>query len=291
MSAILEAALTYARMGLPVFLLKPRSKFPYAKPNPEEGEPGHFCPAPPHQHGFKDATTDLVVIEAWWREHPHANLAGTTGHGLDVLDPDGPVGEATLATLVAKRWPLPETCEVRTSPGHRHLYFRSAGWPCTTAILGPKLDTRGKGGYVLLPPSIHPSGAVYTWTNLSEPAAAPAWLTALLVRPEPVAVPFVPRVRSADDDDVIEQASRYLDEAPAAIAFQGGHKTTWEVARTLRGFGLTKAEALDLLVRIYNPRCSPPWRESDLRHKVEDAFSSRAKKIPEPPRDLTGRAS
>ena len=74
---------------------------------------------------------------------------------------------------------------------------------------------------------------------------------------------------------------------PAAIAFQGGHNVTWEVARTLRGFGLTKAEAFDLLVRIYNPRCSPPWREDEIRHKVEDAFSSRAKRIP----DIRGRAS
>lgn len=286
-----EAALSYARAGLPVFPLHPRSKMPFAKPNPEEGKAGHVCAAPLHQHAFKDATIDPAVIAAWWREHPEANIGMATGHGIDVLDVDGDEGEATLAALVARRWPLPETCEVRTGRvgGGRQLDFLSAAWPNTAKKLGPGLDTRGLGGFVLRPPSVHPSGAVYTWTNLSKPAQAPAWLTAFLYRaPEPVAAPpMPPRVRSSDDDDIIEQASCYLEEAPAAIAFQGGHNATWEAARTLRGFGLMKAEALDLLVRIYNPRCSPPWRADELRHKVEDAFSNRAKKIP----DVRGRAS
>jgi hypothetical protein len=293
-SPLLRAALEYARIGLTIFPLHRRSKIPYGKTKPEEDKVGHFCAAPLHQHGHKDATRDLAVVEAWWRAHPAANIGLATGRGLDVLDIDGPEGESTLAALIARRWSLPETCEVRTGrpEGGRHLYFRSAGWPCRVGKLGPGLDTKGLGGFTLLPPSVHPSGAVYTWTNISEPAAAPAWLTALLYRaPEPVALPVVPRVRSCDDDEVIDKASRYLEEAPAAISGQGGHLATWEVARTLRGFGLTKAEALDLLVRVYNPRCSPPWREDELRHKVADAFSNRAKRIPEPSRDLTGRAS
>src|ERR1019366_717900 len=149
-------------------------KFPFAKPKPEERKEGHVCAAPPHQHGFKDATSDLAVVEAWWREHPSANIGLATGRGLDVLDPDGAKGEASLAALIARRWPLPETCEVETSPGHRHIFFRAAGWPCTASKLGPKLDTRGLGGYALLPPSIHPTGAVYAWPNLSKPAPAPA---------------------------------------------------------------------------------------------------------------------
>jgi len=281
-NVFLLAALFYASRGLPLFPLQPRSKFPFAKPKPEEGKEGHFCSAPLHQHGFKDATTDSTTIAAWWREHPSANIGLATGRGLDVLDPDGATGEASLAALIARRWRLPETCAVETSPGHRHIFFRAAGWPCTASKLGPKLDTRGLGGYALLPPSIHPTGAVYTWTNLSKPAPAPAWLTALLYRPpQPVPPPPEPRVRSSDEDDSIERASLYLADMPAAIAYQGGHAATWEAARTLRGFGLTKGEALDLLVREYNSRCVPPWREDELRHKIEDAFSSRAKKIPD----------
>ena len=65
MSALLETALAYSRAGLAIFPLHPRSKIPFRKAGPEEGDPGHVCAAPLHQHGFKDATTDPAVIAAW----------------------------------------------------------------------------------------------------------------------------------------------------------------------------------------------------------------------------------
>jgi hypothetical protein len=47
------------------------------------------------------------------------------------------------------------------------------------ARLLPGLDIRGDGGYVVLPPSIHPSGRPYVWSVDSGDhfAEAPAWLT------------------------------------------------------------------------------------------------------------------
>ncbi len=289
MNALLETALVYVRAGLAIFPLHPRSKTPFRKARPESGDSGHLCAAPLHQHGFKDATTDPTVIEAWWRAHPSANIGLATGRGLDVLDVDGDEGEAGLANLIARRWPLPATSEVRTGRpgGGRHLYFRSAAWPNTAGTLGPNLDTRGLGGFVLLPPSVHPSGAIYTWTNLSRPAPAPAWLTALLYRvPEPAAAPPTPRVLSSNETDPVERASRYLAKMPPAISGQGGHLATWYAARAMCGFGLTKDEVLELLLTEYNPRCVPPWRRDDLQHKVADAFG-KAKRVP----DLRGRAS
>lgn len=210
MNALLETALAYARAGLAIFPLHPRLKVPFGKPKPEEGREGHVCVAPLHQHGFKDATIDPAVIEAWWGAHPAANIGMATGRGLDVLDVDGPKGERALAALVARRWPLPETCEVRTGRdgGGRQLHFRSAGWMNTASKIGPQLDTRGLGGFVLLPPSVHPSGAIYSWMNLSKPAGAPGWLTALLVRPE--------SVRRIESRRPIREPSRY------AVAALGG---------------------------------------------------------------------
>lgn len=288
-NALLETALEYVRAGLAIFPLHPRSKTPFRKARPESGDSGHLCAAPLHQHGFKDASTDSIVIEAWWRAHPAANIGLATGRGLDVLDVDGPEGETALVALVARRWPLPETCEVRTGRdgGGRQLHFRSAGWPNSVSRLGPKLDTRGLGGFVLLPPSVHPSGAIYAWTNVSKPAPAPAWLTALLYRaPEPATAPPMSRVRSSDETEPMERASAYLAKMPAAISGQGGHLALWAAARAMRGFGLTKDEVFELLVTEYNPRCVPPWNKDEIRHKVEDAFS-KAKKVS----DRLGRAS
>ena len=71
--------------------------------------------------------------------------------------------------------------------------------------------------------------------------------------------------------DLIERARRYLAKMPPAISGQHGHDQTFAVACTLvQGFGLSVAEAAPLFAE-YNARCSPPWSEHDLAHKLTDA--------------------
>jgi hypothetical protein len=189
------AAAEYAAQGMPIFPLLPRAKQPFGG--------SHSCSAPTHQHGLDDATSDARTVREWWTAHPGANIGMATGRGVDVLDVDGPTGEESLAALVARRWPLPATVEVKTSRG-RHIYFLAGGWPCGASRLAPKLDTRGRGGYVLLPPSVHPDGSIYAWSGEKECAAAPAWLTQLLLRP--VVAPSPPR-------PVVRHRSRYAEAA------------------------------------------------------------------------------
>ena len=76
---------------------------------------------------------------------------------------------------------------------------------------------------------------------------------------------------SAGPLDVIERARRYLAKMPPAITGQHGHDQTFAVACTLvQGFGLSVADAAPLFAE-YNARCSPPWSEHDLAHKLADA--------------------
>jgi RecA-family ATPase len=76
---------------------------------------------------------------------------------------------------------------------------------------------------------------------------------------------------SAGPLDLIERARRYLAKIPPAISGQHGHDQTFAVACTLvQGFGLSVADASSLLSE-YNARCSPPWSERDLAHKLADA--------------------
>ena len=145
------------------------------------------CPSPGKhplsRHGLHDATTDPAVIESWWRTSPHANPAVRTGGrpagaGVIVLDIDpAHYGNASLTQLVVVHGPLPATLEVLTGGGGRHLYFAHAGLPVPNSAgrLGPGLDIRGDGGYVLVPPSVHAAGGRYRWVQRTL-RALPDWL-------------------------------------------------------------------------------------------------------------------
>ena len=86
-------------------------------------------------------------------------------------------GNETWAALEAKLGKVPPTLEVRTPSGGRHLYFRGIG-PSTAKKLGAGIDTRGIGGYALLPPS-SVNGRHYTW--LEGPISPlPEWIAEIL---------------------------------------------------------------------------------------------------------------
>jgi hypothetical protein len=143
-------------------------------------------------HGLRDATTDPARIAHLWSLRPDANIGGATGRiiALDI-DPRHE-GLATLARLEAKYGALPATWRIITGGGGEHIYFRPSPLPAiirnSTAKLGPGLDVRGDGGYVLLPPSLHINGRRYQWKPGCTPdqrplAALPSWLAAALAEP------------------------------------------------------------------------------------------------------------
>jgi hypothetical protein len=144
--------------------------------------------------GFKDATTDAATICGWWRRVPVANVGVVAGVVADVDPRHG--GDRTLDDLTARHGTLPETVETITGGDGRHLRFARPGGfvPSRSNALGPGIDVKADGGYVLVPPSLHQSGQRYRWapgrspTDLT-PAAMPDWML-MMVRD-------VPRPRAA----------------------------------------------------------------------------------------------
>jgi Bifunctional DNA primase/polymerase, N-terminal len=142
---------------------------------------------PRTRNGLHDATRNPAQIAAWWRRWPQANIGLVTGELADVLDVDGPAGRAAL-----RRWATQHDLElegplVRTGSGW-HYYLAATCAGNRTGLL-EHVDWRGRGGYVVAPPSRHVSGARYRWLRplTSDLPATPWPLRSLLlpVRQQP----------------------------------------------------------------------------------------------------------
>ncbi|MBR0995564.1 bifunctional DNA primase/polymerase [Bradyrhizobium japonicum] len=178
------AALGYAAKGWPVFPCHPQTKQPLVKADvdPVSGK------AIPGSGGLKKATTDKAQIEAWWRKYPAAMVGVPTGTliGAFVVDidagMDSKTGEVFDAPQILGRLEaalgcaLPPTCVCRTPRGGLHLYFRlpEAGdaMPRNRAGILKRIDVRGEGGYVIVPPSLRSDGAGYVWQGGEDAAVA-----------------------------------------------------------------------------------------------------------------------
>lgn len=137
-----EWALAYAAIGHYVFPCRARKKEPLT------------------EHGWKDATTDPDIIRDWWLKWPDANIGIACGpSNIVVIDLD-----SSEALRAVKMLGLPQAPHARTNAGW-HLYCsadqRRPLQSRVGVLLG--LDVRAMGGYVIAPPSVHPSGIHYEW--------------------------------------------------------------------------------------------------------------------------------
>lgn len=179
------------------------------------GRPGKHPRTP---NGVNDATMDERVITRWWDKWPDANIGVATGKAskLLVLDVDGSQGQASLLALERQHKPLPKTVTVVTGNG-RHIYFAIEDLATTSraGALGPNLDHRGDGGYVVAAGSAHISGVRYRYDSGLGPkqveiATAPSWLMKLVrarskEAADPIPIPSGKRAR----------ARRYVETALA----------------------------------------------------------------------------
>ena len=125
---------------------------------------------PRTRQGLHDATADPALIRQWWQRWPTANVAIRTGavSGLVVIDIDPDHGGLDTMRSLAAEAPIPKGLRVRTGSGGWHLYFAHPGGRVRNSAgtaLGPGVDVRGDGGYVIAPPSRHISGGTYQWTG------------------------------------------------------------------------------------------------------------------------------
>jgi hypothetical protein len=196
-STLGAAALAYAGAGYEVVPLRgklPLGNCPACEPCSPRYRP-HQAADCAHElcHGLYAATTNAERVARWWARWPQANIGARIPPSLLVLDVDPRHGgEARLAELEQEHGALPPT-RVSISgrgDGGRHCWFLHPGGIPSATRLGAGLDLKTHNGYVLLPPSRHPTtGRPYRWADpVVDPTPLPAWLARLL-SPPPAAAP------------------------------------------------------------------------------------------------------
>lgn len=238
-----QAALQYARRGWPVFPCRERDETVIIGGG--AGKTRTFkAKAPYTGKGLKDATTHETTITAWWRQHPEALIGLPTGeNGCFVLDFDPRTEDAIddeTGEIVTNVWTLeqlkadleaqmgcelPRSLTALTQSGGVHVYFRQPeGEPIRNrGNLPAHVDVRGKGGYVIAPPSVLPeTGASYRWMRErgdwrddASIAEAPAVLIEILrlakdkaPRPAQSSTPARPSASPASSGAAVDDAVR-----------------------------------------------------------------------------------
>jgi len=143
---LLEYVELYASKGFVVIPLKPMKKIPAVRWK----EYQHRKP------------TDRELKQ--WFGHGRCNIGIVTGRISDICVIDFDSFEAYRD---AKKRGMPHTPTVRTAKGY-HLYYRyphgiSNLQNCVNIAGISGIDLRADGGYVVAPPSVHPSGVRYEW--------------------------------------------------------------------------------------------------------------------------------
>jgi hypothetical protein len=240
MTDMLRAARRLAEKGLAVFPCQPQGKQPATL------------------HGFKDATTDPGAIEAWWRRVPSYNIAVATGKvsGIVVVDIDNDDAEAELRKLELEHSTLPATVESITARG-RHLFFK---WPNqdvhnSAGKLGPGLDTRGSGGYVVVPPSLHPTGKRYCWSvdSASAFAEVPQWLLDKITAPAMVPGTLLPAT-----------VTSYADRIRGGVAEGCRNNSLVSLIGHLLRSRIGAETALEIALLVNEARFRPPLSRAEV---------------------------
>jgi len=230
-----KAALAYAEGGLSVFPLRARGKKPTTS------------------HGYLDATRDPSKIAQYWQVNPTANIGLAVPPGLVVVDIDN---REAMNQLKAEDRELPATARSTTGRG-LHFYYRTDIQIRNAVSLLPGIDLRGQGGYVVAPPSVHPSGARYRWEVPLSPstvAEAPAWLLELVSRRAAAG-----RARPPEEWRKLT-AGVGRGERNNSVAALAGH---------LLRRGIDPYVALNLLLSWNAARCQPPLSDNEVVRTVD----------------------
>lgn len=222
---------------------------------------------------FANAARTEDAIRELFRRNPEAVPAIPCGpvNGITVIDLDRKNGVDGLASLRELGVDLPYTSVVSTPTGGFHVYLATAQsvYPCSAGRLGPGIDIRGHGGYVIGPGAETPKGT-YVWrSDLFGPDWAPAEMPSGVARlilngtkPRSMRNGPISLVRSRLNAPIME--GRRNEEFAARIGYLLRHTN--------------EEEAWRIACHLNDTVTQPPLQERELRRIFDSIRKREAKK-------------
>jgi RecA-family ATPase len=253
---LMSAALQYAERGIPVF-------------------PCGSNKRPRTAHGFKDASTDPVQIRRWWQEFPDALIGMPTGErtGIDVLDIDDAAEFAEACDL-----DLSSYTTVKTRKGCHKWFRRDPAFPMKSRVRAmPGADTRGDGGYVIVPPSRHEAGE-YLFEHHAPPKPMPEALRERLAERPGKAKAMAPSPPadgycSAYGAKALQAECELVRNAPNGEQEFRLNAAALKIGALVAGGELDRSGARERLlaaaVQMEDFDPARPWTDSQLETKIE----------------------
>ncbi len=250
------------------------------------GSPGKH---PQTSDGVHAASRNFADLRVEWCDR-RANIGIATGPKSDVwvldVDPRNG-GDESLVRLEASHGNLPTTWTVRTGGGGIHYYYKlgAKAVRCSTSKVGPGLDVKADGGYVIAPPSLHRSGKKYEWESGRSPddidvAEAPDWLLNL-VTGDSSGDDVEKRVGNQRDGDgapmtqtAAGKAGRPDDDyQDDGVIVEGSRNSeVFSFACGLVREGVPKTELFDEARAFNSSRCVPPLPDAEIQQIVDSAW-------------------
>lgn len=233
MKTLTDIALEYVDSGWSVLPVKPEEKRPYMT---------NWL-----QYNKVRATRETVTN--WFNNLSGAGIGAVTGRisGMVVLDIEHycPI---PIAELLKK---YPTQMVAKTGSGGYHLYYQ---YPRNVAKVSNRVkifegaDLRADGGFIVLPPTVHPNGNRYEWIQKGPLGAFPMALLDLTSKPT------IPN-------------EGWITEALRGVSEGGRNDTCARLAGYFFKKGLT-SDIVEALLLEWNERNDPPLPVREVRTTI-----------------------
>lgn len=249
---LLEAALTYASMGMKVIPLREHGKIPILDQWPEQ------------------ATSDPNTIRKWWQNGNRNYNIGIklgTESGIIDIECDSKEAEQDLLKLFDDDVPIAPT--YLAARGKHRLFATSGGLPLVNIVKFNNLEIRlGMIGGIqsVFPPSVHESGIQYTWVeglsiNDCKPPVLPTQVLDKLKQ--------LTRRQSTVTAGALTEL---LQGVPEGMRSNSAASVAGYVLAHLTELNSKTRELLDFIMQAWNAHNSPPLPNKELLSTINSIW-------------------